>query len=97
MIGNVSRDAVGAEKKFGAVVDFNDFHVNFNAIVRAEGPANDIFAGMIGGLFCSHASRAYFFLDHGVVFGFPQELSGRRQPIKRESPTCPIVATFPSI
>src|SRR6185436_16284517 len=82
VIGNVSRDAVGAEEKLSTVLNLHDFHIYFNAILGTECATDDVLAGMIGGLLSRHAPSAHFFFDNRMIFRFARQMSVGSQTIQ---------------
>ena len=70
MIGDMPRNPIRAKQEFCAIVNFDHFHIDFNVILGAERAANNIFAGMMCGLFGGHASGAHFFFNHRMIFSF---------------------------
>jgi hypothetical protein len=82
VIGNVSRDAVGAQQESAAVFDFDHLHVGFDRVFRAERAADYVLAGMIRSLFGSHTAGSDFFFDDRMILGLAPQFAVRRQPVK---------------
>ena len=68
-------DAIRAKKKGRAVFDLNGLHIHLNRSFGAKSAADNILAGVIGGLFSSHATSTNFFLNNRMVFSFAIEVT----------------------
>ena len=82
VIGNMSGNTVGAKQELGALVNFDDLHINFNGILGPKCTTDNILTGMIRGLLRGHPPGAYFFLYHRMIISLPQQLPCRSQSIQ---------------
>ena len=63
------------KQKRRAFRNLNRFHINFDRNFGAESATDHVLARVIRGLLRSHATRADFFFDNGMIFGLPRQFT----------------------